>query len=167
MTGRSLIGRVVGFEGDLIEGRGRVEARPGRIRVTELSPGLDGSVAAAVSLRPVSEDQSAGRVRAGVSRGRSGPFYPLATTCRHSRRRARAASPRSGLSRSGSAADRRRRCRRTHASGLRERGFLQGRGMPCQRSTPDSDEPPPRSAIELGLLVPLGVDHLDLGGVLL
>ena len=65
--GTVLIGRVVGFEGDFIEGRGRVEASPGRIRVHDLSPGLDGSVAAAVSLRAVSEDQSAGRVRAGVS----------------------------------------------------------------------------------------------------
>jgi len=39
-----LIGRVVGFEGDFIEGAGRVEASAGRIRVSDLSPGLDGSV---------------------------------------------------------------------------------------------------------------------------
>jgi hypothetical protein len=42
--GYVLIGRVVGFEGDFIEGGGRVEASPGRIRLSELSPGLDGSV---------------------------------------------------------------------------------------------------------------------------
>jgi hypothetical protein len=35
---------VVGFEGDFIEGAGRVEASAGRIRVHDLSPGLDGSV---------------------------------------------------------------------------------------------------------------------------
>ena len=42
--GTLLIGRVIGFEGDFIEGSGRVEASPGRIRVRDLSPGLDGSV---------------------------------------------------------------------------------------------------------------------------
>ena len=42
--GYVLIGRVMGFEGDFIEGGGRVEASPGRIRVSDLSPGLDGSV---------------------------------------------------------------------------------------------------------------------------
>ncbi len=44
MTVSLLIGRVMGFEGDFIEGGGRVEASPGRIRVSDLSPGLDGSV---------------------------------------------------------------------------------------------------------------------------
>ena len=39
-----LLGRVMGFEGDFIEGKGRVEASAGRIRVREMSPGLDGSV---------------------------------------------------------------------------------------------------------------------------
>jgi hypothetical protein len=39
-----LIGRIEGFEGDFVEGNGRVEAIPGRIRVSELTPGLDGSV---------------------------------------------------------------------------------------------------------------------------
>jgi hypothetical protein len=42
--GTVLIGRVVGFEGDFIEGGGRVVASPGLIRVHDLSPGLDGSV---------------------------------------------------------------------------------------------------------------------------
>ena len=42
--GTFLIGRVIGFEGDFIEGGGRIEASPGRIRVRDLSPGLDGSV---------------------------------------------------------------------------------------------------------------------------
>jgi hypothetical protein len=42
--GALLIGRVHGFEGDFIAGGGRVEAIPGRIRVTDLTPGLDGSV---------------------------------------------------------------------------------------------------------------------------
>ena len=42
--GTVLIGRVMGFEGDFIEGGGRIEASAGRIRVSELSPGLDGSV---------------------------------------------------------------------------------------------------------------------------
>ena len=42
--GSLMIGRVMGFEGDFIEGRGRIEASPGRIRVSEMSPGLDGSV---------------------------------------------------------------------------------------------------------------------------
>jgi hypothetical protein len=39
-----LIGRVLGFEGEFIEGSGRVEALPDRIRVHDLVPGLDGSV---------------------------------------------------------------------------------------------------------------------------
>ncbi len=38
--GTVLIGRVVGFEGDFIEGGGRVEAAPGRIRVTTCPPAL-------------------------------------------------------------------------------------------------------------------------------
>jgi hypothetical protein len=42
--GTVLIGRVIGFEGDFIEGSGRIEASAGRIRINELSPGLDGSV---------------------------------------------------------------------------------------------------------------------------
>ena len=42
--GTVLIGRVLGFEGDFIEGGGRIEASPGRIQVREMSPGLDGSV---------------------------------------------------------------------------------------------------------------------------
>jgi hypothetical protein len=42
--GTILIGRVMGFEGDFIEGKGRIEASGGRIRVHEMSPGLDGSV---------------------------------------------------------------------------------------------------------------------------
>jgi hypothetical protein len=39
-----LLGRIVGFEGATIEGTARVEAKPGRLRVREMSPGLDGSV---------------------------------------------------------------------------------------------------------------------------
>jgi hypothetical protein len=39
-----LVGRVVGFEGAVMEGAARVEAGPGRIHVREMSPGLDGSV---------------------------------------------------------------------------------------------------------------------------
>jgi DNA-binding transcriptional LysR family regulator len=42
--GTLLMGRVVGFEGAFIEGQGRVEASAGRIRVSDLSPGVDGSV---------------------------------------------------------------------------------------------------------------------------
>ena len=42
--GTLLIGRVVGFGGDTIRGGAKVEAEPGRIRVREMSPGLDGSV---------------------------------------------------------------------------------------------------------------------------
>jgi hypothetical protein len=42
--GSLLIGRVVGFGGDTIRGEGKVEAAPGRIRVRDLAPGLDGSV---------------------------------------------------------------------------------------------------------------------------
>ena len=42
--GTLLIGRVIGFGGDTIRGQATVEARPGRIRVRDLSPGLDGSV---------------------------------------------------------------------------------------------------------------------------
>jgi hypothetical protein len=42
--GTIIFGRIVGFEGDFIEGSGRVEAMPGRIRVGEVSPGLDGNV---------------------------------------------------------------------------------------------------------------------------
>jgi hypothetical protein len=42
--GSLMIGRVMGFEGDFIEGKGRIEASAGRIRVSEMSPGLDGSV---------------------------------------------------------------------------------------------------------------------------
>jgi hypothetical protein len=39
-----LVGRVVGFGGDLIRGSGKVEVEPGRIRVRDLAPDLDGSV---------------------------------------------------------------------------------------------------------------------------
>ena len=42
--GTVLIGRVLGFEGDAIEGSARVTAEPGRLRVREMSPGVDGSV---------------------------------------------------------------------------------------------------------------------------
>ena len=42
--GALMIGRVMGFEGDFIEGQGRIEASAGRIRVSDMSPGLDGSV---------------------------------------------------------------------------------------------------------------------------
>ncbi len=42
--GTVLIGRVVGFEGDCIEGAARIGASAGRIRVEEMSPGLDGSI---------------------------------------------------------------------------------------------------------------------------
>ena len=42
--GLVMIGRIVGFEGAFIEGKGQVEAQPGRIRVRDMSPGLDGSV---------------------------------------------------------------------------------------------------------------------------
>lgn len=39
-----LIGRILGSEADFIEGHGRLESAAGRIRVHEMSPGLDGSV---------------------------------------------------------------------------------------------------------------------------
>ena len=42
--GTILIGRVIGFGGDTIRGQAKVQAEPGRIRVRDLSPGLDGSV---------------------------------------------------------------------------------------------------------------------------
>jgi hypothetical protein len=42
--GNVLIGRVLGFEGDFIEGGGLVDASPGRIHVSDLVPGLDESV---------------------------------------------------------------------------------------------------------------------------
>ena len=42
--GTLLIGRVIGFGGDTIRGQATVEAGPGRIRVRDLSPGLDGSI---------------------------------------------------------------------------------------------------------------------------
>jgi hypothetical protein len=42
--GSLLIGRVVGFEGSFIIGSGEVSAEPGRIRVRNLTPDLDGSV---------------------------------------------------------------------------------------------------------------------------
>ncbi len=42
--GTLLMGQVLGFGGDFIEGSGKVVAEWGRIRVSGLSPGLDGSV---------------------------------------------------------------------------------------------------------------------------
>jgi hypothetical protein len=39
-----LVGRVLGFEGDAIEGSAQVTAEPGRLRVREMSPGVDGSI---------------------------------------------------------------------------------------------------------------------------
>lgn len=42
--GPLLIGRVEGFGGDAIRGRARVAAAPGRLRVTEMVPDLDGTV---------------------------------------------------------------------------------------------------------------------------
>jgi hypothetical protein len=42
--GTLLIGRVLGFEGDAIDGSARVTAEPGRLRVREMSPGVDGSI---------------------------------------------------------------------------------------------------------------------------
>ena len=57
--GTVLIGRVLGFEGDAIEGSARVTAEPGRLRVREMSPGVDGIDPLAVSLRPESEGPTA------------------------------------------------------------------------------------------------------------
>lgn len=42
--GTLLLGRVEGFGGDTIRGRARVEASPGRLRVTDMVPDLDGSI---------------------------------------------------------------------------------------------------------------------------
>jgi hypothetical protein len=42
--GTLLIGRVLGFGGDTIAGAATVEARPGRLRVRDMDPGLDGSI---------------------------------------------------------------------------------------------------------------------------
>ncbi len=42
--GTLLIGRVVGFGGDTIRGEAKVETQPGRIRVHDMSPGLDGTI---------------------------------------------------------------------------------------------------------------------------
>ena len=41
---RCYSGRVEGFEGDFLEGSGRVEAEAGRFGCSDLTPGLDGSV---------------------------------------------------------------------------------------------------------------------------
>ena len=65
--GTVLIGRVVGFEGDFIEGTGRVEASPGRIRVREMSPGLDGSVLLRYHSVPYLTTSPSVALRAGVS----------------------------------------------------------------------------------------------------
>ncbi len=42
--GTLLIGRVIGFDGDTIRGEAKVETEPGRIRVRDMAPGLDGSI---------------------------------------------------------------------------------------------------------------------------
>jgi hypothetical protein len=42
--GTLLIGRVIGFEGSFLAGSGEVSAQPGRIRLRNLTPDLDGSV---------------------------------------------------------------------------------------------------------------------------
>jgi hypothetical protein len=42
--GAVMIGRIVGFEGAFMEGKGRVVAEPGRLRVRDMVPGLDGSI---------------------------------------------------------------------------------------------------------------------------
>ena len=42
--GALLIGRVLGFGGDAIEGRATVTAEAGRLRVRDLTPGVDGSI---------------------------------------------------------------------------------------------------------------------------
>jgi hypothetical protein len=42
--GALLIGRVLGFEGDVIEGQANVAASPGQLSVREMTPGVDGSV---------------------------------------------------------------------------------------------------------------------------
>jgi hypothetical protein len=39
-----ILGRVKGFEGDFLEGSGRVEASAGVLRLRDLTPGLDGTV---------------------------------------------------------------------------------------------------------------------------
>lgn len=43
-VGTLIFGRVEGFGGATIRGRARVEARAGRLRVTEMTPDLDGSI---------------------------------------------------------------------------------------------------------------------------
>lgn len=42
--GTLLIGRVLGFEGDAIEGEAEVDATPGRLTIRRMTPGVDGSV---------------------------------------------------------------------------------------------------------------------------
>jgi hypothetical protein len=42
--GTLLLARVVGFGGEAIEGTAKVEARPGRLTIREMTPGVDGSV---------------------------------------------------------------------------------------------------------------------------
>ena len=138
--GTLMIGRVMGFEGDFIEGKGRIEASAGRIRVSDISPGLDGSVllryhsvpylttSPPVALEPERrEDDPVPFIRLRPPAGTSGVELEL---------RCPVGSLATGIS-----ADHRRRFKRRHASGLRERGFLQGRGMPCQRSTPEQTSP--------------------------
>jgi hypothetical protein len=39
-----LLGRVLGYEGDTIQGSAQVTAEPGRLRVREMSPGVDGTL---------------------------------------------------------------------------------------------------------------------------
>ena len=99
--GTVLIGRVDRFRRRRrFEGHGR-ESRPapGGFGFTDLSPGLDGSVVLRYHSVPCLTTRSVGRVRTGVSGGGSGPFHPLATTRRDSRRRAGAGISRSGVSR--------------------------------------------------------------------
>jgi hypothetical protein len=50
--GSLMIGRIQGFGGDTIRGRATVEAGPGRLRVTEMVPDLDGSVVLRYHLVP-------------------------------------------------------------------------------------------------------------------
>ena len=140
MIGPLMIGRVMGFEGDFIEGTGRIEASAGRIRVHEMSPGLDGSVLLRYHSVPylttsppvAAQSRSVAKtIRSSLSvcdqlpepaLSSSSSVSPLVISHRDFGRRSRAGQTK-------------------HASGWCERGFLQGRGMPCQRSTPEQTNP--------------------------
>ena len=136
--GTLLIGRVVGFGGDAIRGQAKVEAEPGpasgprHVPRTLTDRSCCGITPSRVS-RPVR--------RSHASRSSWRRIRSLSSACDHHpgcatsswRWPSPAGREPPGPGRSTSTV---RTSRRETES--RERGLLQGRGMPCQRSTPDS-----------------------------